>query len=206
MPTVILRLSLYRFSSPEKVNSIIPVDGKESFITAAQDATFRQWNVSEEELFQSEIQKSQDDIPIKVCALNTDGEFLALGLENGDIEFYRKDVILNPNHSESQEWNYLTAISAHDSEVTCLSWNKNIIASGGRDRFCHVIDVQAHLEGDQHATNPLKLHTATVTAVNWVFDQFGNARLVTGGLDKEEYKFEQNNLFTAVVILRVRAG
>lgn len=94
-------------------------------------------------------------------------------------------MILNPNHSDSQEWNYVTAIRAHNTEVTCLSWNKNIIASGGRDRFCHVIDVQAHLEGDQHATNPLKLHTATVTAVNWVFDQFGNARLVTGGLDKE---------------------
>ena len=72
-------------------------------MTGAEDATFREWSVLSEELFQSEIHLSQDRVSIKVCALNTPKDMLALGLENGDIEFYQKDEFSIDGHSGTVE-------------------------------------------------------------------------------------------------------
>ena len=63
----------------------------------------------------------------------------------------------------NEEWCYQQTIQAHNSEVTCLSWNENLLATGGRDRFVHIIDIQQHLENSgsvSSAAHPLDLHTA----------------------------------------------
>ena len=156
------------------INSTV-ISGPNSILTGSQDGTLREWIVTNDELYQSEIHKNEKATPIKVIAVNTDRTCIALGLENGNIDFYQKQ-----GGDSEEEWGFMRSISAHNSEVTCLSWNNNTLATGARDRFVHVIDIADQMR----PSVPLDLHTATVTAVNWIHDDHGNTRLVTGGLDK----------------------
>ena len=85
----------------------------------------------------------------------------ALGLENGNVELYQADI--------TEDWKFHSRIQVHNAEVLCLSWKQNFLATGGRDRFVHVIEIDPTSQHSPTKTSvPLDIHTSIVTAVHWM--------------------------------------
>ena len=129
-----------------------------SFITGAQDCTFRGWDIQEGQ-FLAEFNLLAE-APIKCVSINGEQNLIAVGLSNGNVCLYSATM---------EGWEYHSKIECHDSEVHCLSWNKNLLATGGRDRFVHVIDIDPENRRQPvRLTIPLKMHTSAVHAVHWM--------------------------------------
>jgi len=109
-------------------------------------------------------------------ALNESRDTLAVGLSNGNIELYRRVL---SEATEQPTWSRFDNIQAHNGEVTSISWRKDMLATGGRDRFVHVIFINS-----ARPSLTVDFHTSSVTAVNWIVDEDENATLVSGGADK----------------------
>ena len=92
-------------------------------------------------------------------------ELSALGLENGNVELYQADI--------TEDWKFHSRIQVHNAEVLCLSWKQNFLATGGRDRFVHVIEIDPTSQHSPTKTSvPLDIHTSIVTAVHWMKGNF----------------------------------
>ena len=129
-----------------------------SFITGSQDRTFRGWSVHEEG-FETDFNMLSEDI-IKCTSINETKTLIALGLRNGNVEVYKSD--------EEESWKFHCRIQCHDSEVLCLSWNGTVLATGGRDRFVHLIQVHPDSTHSAIEHSPLQMHTSNVNAVHWM--------------------------------------
>ena len=149
-----------------------------AIITGSQDCTFRGWEIQDGQ-FLGEF-NLLTEAPIKCVSINETQDLIALGLANGNVCLYTVDM---------EGWSFHSRIECHDAEVLCLSWNKNLLATGGRDRFVHVIDIDPDNRHEPtRSTIPLKMHTSIVTAVHWMVNEHDNtARLITGGIDKALY-------------------
>lgn len=150
-----------------------------SIITGSQDCTFRGWELQDGQ-FLGEF-NLLTEAPIKCVSINETHDLIAVGLANGNVCLYTVDM--------EDGWSFHSCIECHNAEVLCLSWNKNLLATGGRDRFVHVIDIDPDNRREPtRSTIPLKMHTSIVTAVHWMVNEHDNtARLITGGIDKALY-------------------
>ena len=82
-------------------------------------------------------------------------------MENGNVELYQADI--------TEDWKFHSRIQVHNAEVLCLSWKQNFLATGGRDRFVHVIEIDPTSQHSPTKTSvPLDIHTSIVTAVHWM--------------------------------------
>ncbi|XP_076852525.1 mitogen-activated protein kinase-binding protein 1-like [Brachyhypopomus gauderio] len=75
----------------------------------------------------------------------------------------------------------------HDSEVLCLEYLKSktgmrLLATAGRDRLIHVLDV----EGDYRLLQTLDDHSSSITAVRFAAND-GKVRMISCGADKSLY-------------------
>ena len=128
-----------------------------SFVTGSQDRTFRGWSVQNEG-FVTEFNILTDNT-ILCTAINETQTLIALGLRNGNVELYKAD--------NEEVWKFHSTIQCHNSEVLCLSWNDSILATGGRDRYVHIIQVELNSHIKRELAN-LTMHTSTVNAVHWI--------------------------------------
>ena len=166
------------------VSSIVRTSS-DTFITGSQDCTFRGWEIRDDQFIGNF--NILTEAPIKCVSINQDhtltgksnlreislGEIwgrmedksfkkcLALGLENGNVELYQADI--------TEDWKFHSRIQVHNAEVLCLSWKQNFLATGGRDRFVHVIEIDPTSQLSPTKTSvPLDIHTSIVTAVHWM--------------------------------------
>ncbi|RKP26180.1 WD40-repeat-containing domain protein [Syncephalis pseudoplumigaleata] len=121
------------------------------------------WNSNNgtvEQLFEAEEGDS-----VASVRFSNDGDFLAIGLNEGDIQLY--DVIAGKR---------MRSMQGHPTRVTSLAWSGHTLSSGCRDGNIWHNDVRLA----QHRTAELRNHTSDVCGLAWRHD---SQVLASGGND-----------------------
>nr|XP_020510436.2 LOW QUALITY PROTEIN: mitogen-activated protein kinase-binding protein 1-like [Labrus bergylta] len=113
---------------------------------------------------------------IRTLGVSPDGLHLASGDRMGVLRIHDLDSmeeILN--------------VQAHDSEILCLEFSRpdtglQLLATAGRDRLIHVLDVGR----DYSLVQTLDEHSSSITAVRFAANQ-GKVRMISCGADKSVY-------------------
>ncbi|XP_062252893.1 mitogen-activated protein kinase-binding protein 1 [Platichthys flesus] len=121
-------------------------------------------------------QPDQSRTGIRSLAVSPDGQHLASGDRMGVLRIH--DL-----HSMEEIMN----VQAHDSEILCLEFSKpetglQLLATAGRDRLIHVLDV----DRDYSLVQTLDEHSSSITAVRFTAND-GKVRMISCGADKSVY-------------------
>ncbi|XP_064484306.1 mitogen-activated protein kinase-binding protein 1-like isoform X3 [Ornithodoros turicata] len=110
---------------------------------------------------------------VRCLRISPDGQHLASGDRSGNIRVYG-----------IQGFKEQCKIEAHDSEVLCLEYwtgsGVRLLASGSRDRFVHVFDV----DRDYSFQQTLDDHSSSITAVRFVQGPADSLQMISCGADK----------------------
>uniref|UniRef100_A0A0A9WCF9 Mitogen-activated protein kinase-binding protein 1 n=1 Tax=Lygus hesperus TaxID=30085 RepID=A0A0A9WCF9_LYGHE len=110
---------------------------------------------------------------VRALRISPDGKHLASGDRAGNIRVHDTTTLEE-----------VCLIEAHDAEVLCLEYNrqiggKRLLASASRDRLVHVFDV----DEDYNFLQTLDDHSSSITAVRFLNGQ-PNLQMVSCGADK----------------------
>ncbi|KAF6208405.1 hypothetical protein GE061_016861 [Apolygus lucorum] len=110
---------------------------------------------------------------VRALRISPDGKHLASGDRAGNIRVHDTSTLEE-----------VCLIEAHDAEVLCLEYNrqiggKRLLASASRDRLVHVFDV----DEDYNFLQTLDDHSSSITAVRFLNGQ-PNLQMVSCGADK----------------------
>ncbi|XP_072552931.1 mitogen-activated protein kinase-binding protein 1-like [Salminus brasiliensis] len=113
---------------------------------------------------------------IRTICVSPDGKHLASGDRAGTLRVH--------DLSNMEE---ILKVEAHDSEILCLEYSKpetgiKLLATAGRDRLIHVLDV----EEDYKLLQTLDEHSSSITAVRFTANE-GKVRMISCGADKSLY-------------------
>ncbi|KAK1795986.1 hypothetical protein P4O66_009080 [Electrophorus voltai] len=187
------------------------LDSSELFVTCSEDGTIRMWsteaynnpashnslsgdlwkviyiNNKAESLLHTEetatsstekpdAQSAENQTGIRTICVSPDGKHLASGDRIGILrvhDFNSMEEILNAE--------------IHDSEVLCLEYSKSktgmkLLATAGRDRLIHVLDVAE----DYRLLQTLDEHSSSITAIRFAVSD-GKVRMISCGADKSVY-------------------
>ncbi|TSK58026.1 Mitogen-activated protein kinase-binding protein 1 [Bagarius yarrelli] len=127
-------------------------------------------------LEKTEEQPTESQTGIRTICVSPDGKHLASGDRNGTLRIYELDTMEE-----------VLQIKMHDSEILCLEYSKpetgmNLLATAGRDRLIHVLDV----DDDYTLLQTLDDHSSSITAVRFAASE-GKVRMVSCGADKSVY-------------------
>lgn len=119
---------------------------------------------------------------VRCLRISPDGQHLASGDRSGNIRIH--------NVGDFRE---ICKIEAHDAEVLCLEYSQDqkpgsggddsgsrLLASGSRDRFVHVFDVDREYAFQQ----TLDDHSSSITAVRFVQGPGSQLQMISCGADK----------------------
>ncbi|KAK3090351.1 hypothetical protein FSP39_011110 [Pinctada imbricata] len=122
------------------------------------------WNAASGEINQLLQMENQDDY-IGAVSWVKEGNYLAVGTSNGDVQLW--DTAVSKR---------LRNMTGHASRVGSLSWNSYILSSGSRSGAIHHHDVRV----PQHHVGTLMGHTQEVCGLKWSPD---GKFLASGGND-----------------------
>ncbi|XP_062858588.1 mitogen-activated protein kinase-binding protein 1-like [Trichomycterus rosablanca] len=137
-----------------------------------------------------EVQTAESRTGIRSICISPDGKHLASGDRNGTLRVH------DLNSMEE-----ILKAEVHDSEILCLEYSKpetglKLLATAGRDRLIHVLDV----EEDYSVLQTLDEHSS-ITAVRFAANE-GKVRLVSCGADKSIYFRTAHRTFRGVKFKR----
>ncbi|XP_017538725.1 mitogen-activated protein kinase-binding protein 1-like isoform X2 [Pygocentrus nattereri] len=139
----------------------------------------------------SEGQTAESRMGIKTICVSADGKHLASGDRTGTLRIH--------DLSNMEE---ILKVEAHDSEILCLEYSKpetgmKLLATAGRDRLIHVLDV----EEDYRLLQTLDEHSSSITAVRFTANE-GKVRMISCGADKSLYFRTAHRTFRGVKFKR----
>ncbi|KAL7888260.1 hypothetical protein AOLI_G00032340 [Acnodon oligacanthus] len=139
----------------------------------------------------SEGQTAESRTGIKTICVSPDGKHLASGDRTGTLRVH--------DLSNMEE---ILKVEAHDSEILCLEYSKpetgmKLLATAGRDRLIHVLDV----EEDYRLLQTLDEHSSSITAVRFTANE-GKVRMISCGADKSLYFRTAHRTFQGVKFKR----
>ena len=108
---------------------------------------------------------SDDQTPVTSVSWSTDGAYLAIGNDAGEVEIW--DV---------EEGKKMRVMGGHNARVPTLAWNGHVLSSGCRDGSIHHHDVRLA----KHKVMELIGHNAEVCGLAWRAD---GQLLASGGND-----------------------
>uniref|UniRef100_A0AAX7UDM3 Mitogen-activated protein kinase binding protein 1 n=1 Tax=Astatotilapia calliptera TaxID=8154 RepID=A0AAX7UDM3_ASTCA len=120
-------------------------------------------------------QVDQSRAGIRTLRVSPDGHHLASGDRTGILRIHDLDGMAE-----------ILNVQAHDSDILCLEFSKpdtglQLLATAGRDRLIHVLDVGR----DYSLVQTLDEHSSSITAVR--FAGTGKVRMISCGADKSVY-------------------
>ncbi|XP_053344431.1 mitogen-activated protein kinase-binding protein 1-like [Clarias gariepinus] len=123
-----------------------------------------------------EEQPTESRTGIRSICVSPDGKHLASGHQNGTLRIHDLNTMEEVLKAE-----------VHDSEILCLEYSKpetgmKLLATAGRDRLIHVLDV----EEDYSLLQTLDEHSSSITAVRFAAND-GKVRMISCGADKSVY-------------------
>ncbi|XP_034169305.2 mitogen-activated protein kinase-binding protein 1 isoform X1 [Pangasianodon hypophthalmus] len=138
-----------------------------------------------------EEQPAESRTGIRAICVSPDGEHLASGDRNGTLRIHAL------NSMEE-----VLKVEVHDSEILCLEYSKpetgmKLLATAGRDRLIHVLDV----EEDYSLLQTLDEHSSSITAVRFAANE-GKVRMISCGADKSVYFRTAHRTFRGVKFKR----
>ncbi|XP_069391275.1 mitogen-activated protein kinase-binding protein 1 isoform X2 [Paralichthys olivaceus] len=121
-------------------------------------------------------QADQSRAGIRSLGVSPDGQHLASGDRMGVLRIHDLDSMEE-----------IMNVQAHDSEILCLEFSKpetglQLLATAGRDRLIHVLDV----DRDYSLVQTLDEHSSSITAVRFTAND-GKVRMISCGADKSVY-------------------
>ncbi|XP_047197692.1 mitogen-activated protein kinase-binding protein 1 isoform X2 [Hippoglossus stenolepis] len=121
-------------------------------------------------------QTDQSRAGIRSLGVSPDGQHLASGDRMGVLRIHDLDSMEE-----------IMNVQAHDSEILCLEFSKpetglQLLATAGRDRLIHVLDV----DRDYSLVQTLDEHSSSITAVRFTAND-GKVRMISCGADKSVY-------------------
>ncbi|XP_066532942.1 mitogen-activated protein kinase-binding protein 1-like isoform X3 [Hoplias malabaricus] len=124
----------------------------------------------------SEAQTPESRTGIRAICVSPDGNHLASGDRTGTLRVH-----------DLSSMKQILKLEAHDSEILCLEYSKpetgmKLLATAGRDRLIHVLDV----EDDYGLLQTLDEHSSSITAVRFTATE-GKVRMISCGADKSLY-------------------
>ena len=151
-----------------------------SLVTCGDDDTIRVWSLDQGPLLRSRVEclpqntlhlhTAESERPgVRCVRVSPDGRHLVSGDRSGNIRVHNTNNL-----------NTVCTIEAHDSEVMCLDFGGNYLASGSRDRLIHLFDVKNKFE----FLTTLEDHSSCVTAVRFLSPAASEWKLVSCGADK----------------------
>ncbi|XP_026007027.1 mitogen-activated protein kinase-binding protein 1 isoform X2 [Astatotilapia calliptera] len=121
-------------------------------------------------------QVDQSRAGIRTLRVSPDGHHLASGDRTGILRIHDLDGMAE-----------ILNVQAHDSDILCLEFSKpdtglQLLATAGRDRLIHVLDVGR----DYSLVQTLDEHSSSITAVRFAANE-GKVRMISCGADKSVY-------------------
>ncbi|KAK3516541.1 hypothetical protein QTP70_021724, partial [Hemibagrus guttatus] len=138
-----------------------------------------------------EEQPADSRTGIRTICVSPDGKHLASGDRNGTLRIHELNTMEE-----------VLKVEVHDSEILCLQYSKpetgmNLLATAGRDRMIHVLDV----EEDYRLLQTLDEHSSFITAVRFAASE-RKVRMVSCGADKSVYFRTAHRTFNGVKFKR----
>ena len=123
----------------------------------------------------SPIQPQTKDWLVTSISWSSIDNWIAIGLENGIVEIW-----------DAVKVKLVRKLYGHEGRVSSISWNKDIISTGGRDTLI----INHDLKDRNHIISTFEDHYSEVWALKWSFD---GSLLASGSNDNSLWIWDINN-------------
>lgn len=137
--------------------------GPDNFLAVALNKSIFLWNAANGDIV--ELMTVEGDDIVTSLKWANGGQFLGVGTSNGEVRVY-----------DCHTTQKIRTMKSHISRVSCLSWNGQILSSGGRDQTI----VNHHVGLERAAVNSMRRHDQEVCGLEWNLE---GTVLASGGND-----------------------
>jgi len=137
--------------------------GADNVLAVALNKSIFLWNASNSDIV--ELMTMEGDDIVTSLKWANDGRYLGVGTTNGEVRVY-----------DCHSTKLVRTMKSHISRVSCLSWNGQILSSGGRDQTV----VNHNVGIDRAVVNSMRRHEQEVCGLEWNAE---GTMLASGGND-----------------------